>query len=123
MSTQINQLLLWAIHLPYKWHEQWEKDHDGKDFYDEFVSYMDDSAFESTVKHKDGIFCVFDGRYGRFIFIGRVLQKAKDGDMLGDEPIDFPPLSELEKELIANSAERVFGVTGEFKHWLVTLYR
>lgn len=124
MSTQVNQFLMWAIHLPYEWHEQWEGEHDDKDFYESFASYMDDSAFESEVKHRDGIFCLFDGRDGRFIFLGRVIQKAKHGDLLGEgAPLDFPPLTDLEQELIANSVERVFGVKGEFKHWLVTQLR
>jgi hypothetical protein len=127
MSTQTNQYLMWGVSLPYEWHEEWEKQH-GKPggFYDQFEDFMDDSAFESTVKHKDGIFCAFDGRDGRFILIGRVIAKAKDGDLLGEgAPLSVPPLTPLEQELIKNSVERHFGIpaTADYRHWLFTQFR
>lgn len=123
MSTQINQFLMYGISLPYGWHKEWEKKN-GTDFYETFESFMDDSTFESKVKHKDGIFCLFDGRDGRFIVIGRVIEKAKDGDFIGEEkPITFPEFTDLEKELLAESIKRNFGVEGKLEYIFVTQYR
>lgn len=125
MSTQTNQYLMWGILLPYKWHEQWEKENKKPDgFYDTFEDFMDDSAFEIKVKHKDGIFCLFDGRDGRFIIIGRVLAKAKDGDMIGDSrPFAIPDIGP-DREAIVQSVIRNFGpVKGEFQYYFVTVYR
>lgn len=124
MSTQINQFLIWGIKKPYSWHKQWEEETDiGKEFCETFKSFAEDSAFESTVNHKDGIFCLFDGKNGKYIFIGRVLAKAKHGELLGDEPIMLRPPTKLEKEFIRNSVVKNFGIDGDFRLWLVTHYR
>lgn len=124
MSTQINQYLIWGIRLPYKWHEEWERVNEKPDgFYEHFEEFMDDSAFDSKIVHKDGIFMIFDGCNGKFIFIGRVIAKSRDGYMIGDPPIDMGPLTEIEQELIRNSVQRNFNVTGDFKQWLVVQYR
>lgn len=127
MSTQINQFLVWGLKMPYQWHKDWERENqkiNPEDFYTRFQSFMDDSAFTETVNHKDGIFCLFDGRDGRFIIIGRVIQKSKDGEFLADhEPLSPPEFTELEKELLRNSVHRNFGIAGEFKFWFVTQFR
>lgn len=126
MSTQINQYLMWGISLPYKWHQEWEKQNEKPDgFYEEFEDFMDDSAFSADIQHKDGIFCLFDGCNGSFIIIGRVLAKSKDGDHIAEgKPLKIADtLTGLEKELIQNSVKRNFGVEGEFAHYFVTAYR
>lgn len=109
---------------------EWEKSNppkEGEDdferFYSTFEDFMDDSAYKSEVVHKDGVFMLFDGRDGRFIYLGRVLAKAKDGDLLGDPPIEVTDLTDLEKEFIRISVERNFGVKGDFKHHFITVYR
>lgn len=123
MSTQVNQFLMWGIRKPYSWHKQWEKE-TGKDFSETFESFQDDSAFESTVNHKDGIFCLFDGRDGRYIIIGRVLAKTRDGSLLGEnEPIMLHPPTKLEKEFIRNAVVKNFGIDGDFRLWFITHYR
>lgn len=127
MSVQLNQFILWAIRMPYEWHEEWEKKQEpagAVDFYDRFQGFMEDSAFDTKINHKDGIHCLFDGCNGKWIFIGRILAKSAEGDFLGFDPVEMPAkLTDLEKELIACSVERNFGVKGEFKCWLVTMQR
>lgn len=126
MSTQINQYLIWGVSVPYSWAKEWEKANEkGEDsFYSSFEGYMDDSSFNAKIVHKDGIFCLFDGRDGEYIIIGRVLAKSSDGEYIAtDGPMKMPILTELEQELIRESVKRVFGIEGEFTHWLVTHYR
>lgn len=120
MSTQTNQFLMWGIKKPYSWHKQWEKE-TGKEFNETFESFEEDSAFESTVNHKEGIFYLFDGCNGKYIIIGRVLAKARDGEFLGDdEPIMLHPPTKLEKEFIRNAVVKNFGIDGDFRLCFVT---
>jgi len=125
VSTQVNQWFMWGIKVPYEWHDEWEKKNPDKgEFYPYFESFMDDSAFTSGVNHKEGIFCLFDGRDGKYIIIGRVFQKTRDGDLLGEQkPFSPPKLTELEKELIQTSVMRNFGLEGAFDYWFVTQLR
>ena len=125
MSVQTNQYLMYGILKDFEWSKEWEKE-TGKDFYETFEDFMDDSAFNKKITHKDGIFCLFDGMNGKYIIIGRVLDKGSDDDpLIGSSgiPISFEPLSELEDEFISNSIERNFGITGKLKHYVVTKYR
>lgn len=124
MSIQTNQYLIYGINVPVKWIEQWKKKNKDKDWYETFESFMDDSAFTKKVKHKDGIFCLYDGMSGKFLIIGKVLDKSEDGELLADHgPMSFDERSESEKKEIADSIQRNFGISGEIKHWLVTMYR
>ena len=124
MSVQTNQYLMYGISKPFQFVKDWEKE-TGKDFYETFEDYMDDSAFKKDIHHKDGIFCLFDGMNGKYIIIGRVLYKGTDDEpfVADGKPLSFTEPTDLEKELISNSIERVFGVKEEMKHWLVTHYR
>lgn len=124
MSVQTNQYLLYGVMLPYEWHKEWEKEH-GKDFYETFEPYMDDSAFDEGVNHKDGVFCIFDGMNSRFIAIGRVIDKSKDGELIAEEsPIALPEFSDLEEELLSSSITRVFGITNHvMAFYFITLFR
>lgn len=124
MSIQTNQYLIYGINVPVKWIDKWKKENKGKDWYETFESFMDDSAYKKTVKHKDGIFCLYDGMSGKYLIIGKVLDKSEEGEHLADRgPISFDDRPEDEKKAIADSIQRNFGVTGEIKHWFVTMYR
>jgi hypothetical protein len=122
MSTQINQYLMWATRLPYEGMKEWEKQHE-KDFYDSFEDFMEDSAFSSEVEHKDGIFCLFDGMNGQYIFIGKVLAKSKEGSFLGDSILAIKKPAVREQSIIRNSVLRNFEVEGKFDLYLITHYR
>lgn len=123
MSTQVNQYFMYGICLPYNWHKEWENK-TGKKFYDTFEEFMQDNAFERKVNHKDGIFCLFDGRDGRYIIIGRVLEKSDDDfRYLGsNKPITIPILTDIEKEYIQNSVKKYFNLDKEFNFYFVTHY-
>ena len=124
MSTQINQYFMYGIAVPYKWHKEWEKE-TGKNFHDTFEEFMYDSAFSAEIKHKDGIFCLFDGRDGKYIIIGNVLYKTdNDNPFLGDsEPLKVPEIGEYERAMIEINVERYFGLKGDFHYYFVTHYR
>lgn len=124
MSVQTNQYLIYGICKSGEWIKEWENE-TGKNFYDTFESFMDDSAFDKKINHKDGIFCLFDAMNGKYIIIGRVLDKGSDDyPFIADgTPMSFTDPSEMEKEFISNSIERNFGIKGEMKHWIVTNYR
>jgi hypothetical protein len=123
MSTQINQYFMYGILVPYKWRNEW-MERTGKQFYDTFEEFMDDSAFDNKIKGKDGIFCISEGRSGGFIIIGRVLDKSKDGEYLGSgKPIEVPELSEYDKKLTEAAVEKHFGLKGKFNFYFVTYYR
>lgn len=84
----------------------------------------DPLPFNKKINHKDGIFCLYDGMNGKYIIIGRVLQKGSDDEpfIANGDPISFTEPTELEKEFISNSIERNFSIKGDLKHWLVTKY-
>ena len=124
MSVQVNQYLIIGVKKDFNWSKEWEKE-TGKDFYDTFEGFMDDSAFKKEINHKDGIFCLYDGMNGKYIIIGRVLAKGCDDyPFIADgEPMCFTQLSVLETELIENSIQRNFGIKEDLRHWLITHYR
>jgi hypothetical protein len=114
---------MYGILVPYTWRNEWQEK-TGKSFYETFEEFMDDNAFDKKIKHKEGIFCLSDGRDGRFIIIGRVLEKSSDGDYLGSgNPITIPELTDMEKEYIEGSVKRHFGLEGKFNFYFVTYYR
>ena len=135
MSTQINQYLIHGIRLPYKWSKDWELHaNDGIDawnperrsFYETFAAYHRDSAYEDEWPMKDGITMLFDGRDGRWIFIGHCMAKAKEGDLLGEsEPLVIAPepLPSPVREFMQAEIKRVFGVEGQWNTYLVTQFR
>lgn len=124
MSTQINQYVMYGISVPFEWHYEWEAEN-GKDFYDTFEKFMQDSAFNLDVTHSDGIFCLFDGRDGRFIIIGKVLKKSDDDEPFigSEEPIKIDEISNTEKLIIQSKVLEYFGLKGEFNYYFVTKYR
>lgn len=70
MSVQTNQFLMYGVKLDP------EKLPDG--FYDKYESYMNDSAYNTHVEHKNGLFICYDGMSGRFAIAGRVFAKSDD---------------------------------------------
>jgi hypothetical protein len=124
MSTSANQYFMYGILVPFMWHKEWEAK-TGKEFYVTFEKYIEDKAYEELTRHKDGIFCLFDGRDGKFIIIGRVLKKSSANDpFLGnDKPLKVPILEDYEKIIIEDAVYRHFDLDGEFNYYFVTRYR
>jgi hypothetical protein len=114
---------MYGILKPYDWRKKWETE-TGKNFFDTFEEFMNDNAFNDEIKEKEGIFCLSDGRDGRFIIIGKVLEKSSDGEYLGSSaPIKVPDLNIIEKMKIVNNVNKYFGLFGEFNFYFVTNYR
>jgi len=124
MATNTNQYFMYGTLVPYSWHREWEAK-TGKDFYTTFEKYMEDKSYDKLTRHKDGIFCLFDGRDGKFIIIGRVLKKSSaDNPFLGNDiPFKVPMLEEHEKVIIEDSVYRHFDIDGEFNYYFVTRCR
>jgi len=107
---------MYGISVPYNWYKEWE-DKTGKDFHETFEEFMDES--------KDNIHCLFDGRDGRYIIIGKVLEKT-DGNqrLLGDEqPIVVPKINKWDRNIIERNVKKHFGLTGDFNFYFVTHYK
>lgn len=115
---------MYGILMPYEWHREWEAK-TGKDFYGTFEKYMEDRSYEEITKHKEGIFCLFDGRDGRYIIIGRVLQRGdEDQPFLGENrPYKVPLLEDYEQVIIEDAVFRHFDLQGEFNYYFVTHYK
>lgn len=115
---------MYGLLKPYNWRKEWERK-TGKDFYDTFEEFMQDSAYDTVINHKDGIFCLFDGRDGRYIIIGKVLEKTEnDFPFLGsEEPIIVPEIEIADQAEIEDSVYRHFRVEGDFHYYFVTHYR
>jgi hypothetical protein len=122
MSTQINQYLILGIKAPANWPKKWEKSNPGKDWGDTFDKYMNDSAYDTKVKHKDGVFMLYDGMSGNYILIGKVYKKSIDGERI-EGPLCIDDIPTNDKDDIANSIERIFGLKGDVKWYFVTHYR
>jgi hypothetical protein len=124
MSTQVNQYFIYGTLLPYKWHREWERI-TGKNFCDTYEKFMTDNAFTTEIKHIDGIMCLFDGRDGKYIIIGRVLKKTDDNNryMASGKPIEVPLLRPEEEEKVMDSVVKHFGVNDVgFGYYFVTHY-
>lgn len=123
MSTKQNQYFMYGILMSYDWSKAWEKK-TGKNFHETFDEFMNDDSYSELVRHKDGIFCLFDGRDGEYIIIGRVLNKTScDEPFLGDEaPLKIPDLNEYERTIIEQTVHRHFKLKGSFGFYFVTHY-
>lgn len=113
---------MYGICLPFEWHIEWEKA-ENKDFYETYEAFMNDDIFIDNSSNNKKIYCLFDGRDGRFIIIGRILNRSDDDEVLGDnKPIVVPNLNDFEKHYIENLVNKHFGVVGEFHYYFVTKY-
>lgn len=100
MSTQTNQFLMYGMKL--------DPDKLTNKLYDKYETFMDDSAYTTTVNHKDGIFACYDGMNGKFLIVGKVIEKSEDGELI-DGPIEFDGLlGSKEKGFIKQSIQHNF---------------
>ena len=109
MEERLNQYFMYGISIPYKQYKEWEVG-TGRKF---------------PVGNYGDIFCLFDGRDGKYLIIGRVLEKTNESNpYLGEkEPFIVPELDEVEKVIIRNSVKQQFDLEGEFHYFFVTNYR
>jgi hypothetical protein len=108
---RLNQYFMYGISVPYNWYKEWETK-TGRSF---------------PVGVYGNIFCLFNGRDGRYIIIGKVLERTDIEDnnpsyMGFKEPLIVPELEEVDKIIIQNSVKEQFGLEGEFHYYFVTQY-
>lgn len=97
---------MYGISVPYNRYKEWEAG-TGRKF---------------PVGIYGNIFCLFDGRDGKYIIIGRVLESNfYDKPYLGiQEPLVVPELDEVDKIIIRNSVKEQFDIEGEFHYYFIT---
>ena len=105
MSTQSNQYLMLAVRIPYN-----------NDTYQKYEKY-EDSPYKG-IQHYKGLAVKYDGRDGRYIFIGRVLQKSEEGSVIAG-PIAIEPADSTLVETVKALIETQFGIIdADVKLWL-----
>lgn len=97
---------MYGISVPYKWYKDWEV-RTGRKF---------------PVGIYGNMFCLFDSRDGKYLIIGRVLDKTDDDNpYLGEKkPLEVPKLEEIDEIIIQNSVKEEFGFEGDFHYYFVT---
>jgi hypothetical protein len=100
------QYFMYGIAIPYKRYKEWEEG-TGRKF---------------PVGIYGNIFCMFDGRDGKYIIIGRVLDKTTaDKPYLGaKEPLIVPELSKADEAIIKIEVYHDFNIEGEFHYYFIT---
>lgn len=101
-----DQYFMYGILVPYKKYKKWEEG-TGRKF---------------PVGIYGNIFCLFDGRDGKYVIIGRVLDKTNnDKPYLGArEPLIVPELEKADEFIIQNSVKEEFDIEGEFHYYFIT---
>ena len=92
---QLNQYFMYGILVPYDKFKDWNLD-----------------------ANDDDISCIFNGRDGKFLIIGKILEKTND-----DNPIIIPELEDIEKYIIEKSVQEQFGLEGDFHYYFVKNYK
>lgn len=77
MSTTFNQYLILGVKLPYQKFELTEPFHD--------------NGYSEEIKYHEGLTAVSDGMNGKYTFIGRIIKKARVGEVL-DETFNLTDL-------------------------------
>ena len=97
----VNQYFMYGISVPYDAYKDWNLNGD-----------------------EDNISCLFDGRDGKYLIIGRILEHTTNDDavpLLGyKEPLVVPELGNTDEMIIRNSVGKQFGVGGEFHYYFIT---
>ena len=110
--------------MPYfgsSWDENWYGDKNKIERLNEYFMYgilVPYDKFKNwNLDAIDDISCIFNGRDGKFLIIGKILEKTND-----DNPIIIPELEEVDKIIIQNSVKEQFGLEGESHYYFVTQY-
>ena len=107
---KLEEYFVYGILVPYNWYLEWETK-TGRGFYHTFADFI---GFNSEYD----IACLFDNRDGKFIIIGKILEKVNDNN-----PIIIPILADVDMFLIRNSIKSFFGLEGEFHYYFVKKYK
>jgi len=107
MEERLNQYFMYGISIPYKQYKEWEVG-TGRKF---------------PVGNYGDIFCLFDGRDGKYVIIGKVLEKTDENHpayMGAKEPLIVPELEMIDEIIIQNSVKQQFDIEGEFHYYFIT---
>lgn len=114
MSVAINQYLILGVKLPY----------DKSVPYETFEDYID-NGYKPDIIHKNGLACVYDGMDGKYIMLGRILEKSPVGYTI-DGPYCWEPVKEERAEMIAGLINLSFPhlnvIPSDISTWFVTHY-
>lgn len=88
MSVQINQYMGYGYMLDYKEAKQALIDKWGEAKYEELIDQYHDSAFDNKIVEISGCSLISDGCSGKFIFFGKIFNKAKDGYHLNTQKLE-----------------------------------
>jgi hypothetical protein len=93
-----------------------------KDRYDELEPYMDDAFY--GIHHHKGLCVIYDGMNGRYVAIGRVLAKTRDGEGF-DAPVQIPLLTPdaEERAALAEQIAALAGQAAQVRHLVISHYR
>lgn len=113
MGVAVNQYLILGVKLAY-----------GTVSSEQAEDY-EDNGYKPDVIHKNGLATVSDGMNGKYIFIGRILEKSPNYERI-DGPYCFEPVDPERAELIAGLINLSFpNLTVDsdmVRTWFVTHY-
>ena len=112
MSVQSNQYLIYGARLDFK---KYADDED----YERFGRYMD-SAFDDTM-NPNGLHCLYDGKSGQYIVIGRCLSKSPEGGTV--ESMEIPSIGPDLAEMTHLLVRAELGIEAPMALHLITHYR
>lgn len=111
-----NQYFIYGINLPYEWYVNWEKNHTCS-FEDIYKNFITENIYVDDYSTNENLNCLFNGRDGEFLIIGRILEKVND-----DKPIEIPMLNDFEIQYIKELVKKHFNVDGEFHYYYVVKF-
>jgi hypothetical protein len=114
MSVVTNQYLILGVKLPY----------DKAVPYETFEDFID-NGYKPDIIHKNGLACIFDGMNGKYVMLGRIIEKSPLNHPLDGvfclEPVD-KERAEFITSLINLSFPHLTVDVSEIKQWFVTHY-
>ena len=114
MSVSFNQYLMLGIKRPIEKGTLYE-------VYEDYI----DNGYKPDIIHKNGLSCIYDGMDGKYIILGRIIQKSRLNQPL-DGVFTIDPVDVERAELIAGLINLSFPMVpvhfSEMKFWFVTHY-
>ncbi len=107
MSVQINQYYGYGYYLPFKEAREHLTQKYGEEKYEEISDEYHDSAFKSDIKEVNGCSMIEDGMNGKYIFFGKLFEKAANGEYL--ETILIKKTKKHVKLLVDYEFKKLFG--------------
>jgi hypothetical protein len=90
MGVVTNQYIIVGVNLPYEALD-----------YEQLEGYHD-NGYKEEVVHKNGLTAIQDGMSGKYLVIGRIIEKAPPDIMIGDGVTTLDPVAFDKAEMIAS---------------------